>query len=144
MNLIKADRLLKGEKMARKKRGLYLSAARSYMFNTDLSDRVGSGAWQVDKTAWLFGRSPHRDIEIPGLRDEFIDWGLGLEKLGVKAQLRELVAVPENLSWQLSGADLELSFSLPGGAYATSLVKELVNCDEKTGDERIVEGKSVG
>lgn len=46
-NLQMADRLFAGElqRLGRSQRGLYLSAARSYLFNCVLADRVAKGDW---------------------------------------------------------------------------------------------------
>lgn len=47
-NLLEADRLLKGKsgkKAGRHKRGLYYSAARSWIFNQVLSERIQRGCW---------------------------------------------------------------------------------------------------
>ena len=46
-NLLMADRLFAGElqRPGRNQRGLYLSAARSYLFNRVLADRVATGDW---------------------------------------------------------------------------------------------------
>ena len=46
-NLLMADRLFAGElqRLGRNQRGLYLSAARSYLFNHVLADRVTTGDW---------------------------------------------------------------------------------------------------
>src|SRR5512139_1033712 len=48
-NLRRADALFRGEfrERDRHKRGIYLSAARSYLFNEVLSRRVGDGTWNV-------------------------------------------------------------------------------------------------
>ena len=133
-NLAKADALLAGETSLRGRRGkqrdLYISAARSYMFNHELSARVEAGTWQMAQAAeslWLFGLPPHRDIEVPDPK-EFVEWGEGLKQLGVKALQRDLAVIPGELDWQFSSADvLELFFTLPGGAYATSLLQELMD-----------------
>jgi len=154
-NLIKAEALfseafsgaLSGESSpnnrGRKQRGLYISAARSYMFNHELSARVASGAWhkyaqamdpspETNESIWLFGLAPHRDITVPDL-EEFVEWGEGLKLLGIKAMRRNLAVIPGELSWEFvaengSGTNgLDLSFMLPGGAYATSLLHELID-----------------
>ncbi|HEY0633738.1 MAG TPA: tRNA pseudouridine(13) synthase TruD [Gammaproteobacteria bacterium] len=48
-NLRRADAMFRGElhERDRHKRGLYLSAARSYLFNEVLSRRVGDGTWSL-------------------------------------------------------------------------------------------------
>lgn len=46
-NIVKADALLSGKlgKIPRFQRGIYLSAARSYLFNSVLAERVNEGVW---------------------------------------------------------------------------------------------------
>ncbi len=50
----------------------------------------------------------------------------GLEAAGMKQDRRALRLYPEALSWSLDGADLTLQFSLPRGAYATTVLAELL------------------
>lgn len=52
-----------------------------------------------------------------------------IEKLaaaGLNAERRSLRVRPAGLDWTFEGADLALTFSLPPGAYATSVLRELV------------------
>lgn len=55
------------------------------------------------------------------------EWLEGLETLGLKQARRALRVPVEGLEWNWTGTDeLELQFSLPAGAYATSVLRELV------------------
>jgi len=45
---------------------------------------------------------------------------------GVKASRRALRLYPADLDWQLQDGDLELAFTLPPGAYATTLLREVL------------------
>ena len=55
------------------------------------------------------------------------DWCTGLEAAGLKQDRRALRLMVQDLSWQRTGtADLLLEFSLPAGAYATCVLRELV------------------
>jgi len=128
-NLEKANALFLGEKQDRKKRGIYLSAARSYMFNTELSCIIEAGKWRDSGEGWLYGLAPHRDIEEPPLEAAFQAWGEGLKKLGVKAMKRQRVVIPRNVEWNIMDGIIELHFILPVGAYATSLLHELIDCE---------------
>ncbi|MBL4682573.1 MAG: tRNA pseudouridine(13) synthase TruD [Pseudomonadales bacterium] len=130
-NLERANALFLGEKQDRKKRGIYISAARSYMFNRELSCIIGEGKWQDSGEGWLYGLAPHRDIDAPPLEASFQTWGEGLINLGVKAMKRQRVVIPENLKWNVMDGEIELSFTLPVGAYATSLLHELIDCEGK-------------
>jgi tRNA pseudouridine13 synthase len=128
-NLDRAAALFRGEKQDRKKRGIYLSSVRSYLFNLHLSELIGEGKWPLEGAGWLFGLSPHRDIEIPPLDESLIFWGEGLIASGMKAMQRNWFVQPKHFSWVFAENSLELSFELPVGAYATSLLHEIINCE---------------
>jgi tRNA pseudouridine13 synthase len=128
-NLDRARALFRGEKQDRKKRGIYLSSVRSYLFNLQLSDLIEKGIWPLEGAGWLFGLSPHRDIEIPPLDEGLLFWGEGLISSGLKAMQRNWRVLPKDFSWEFGENSLELSFTLPVGAYATSLLHEIINCE---------------
>ena len=48
-----------------------------------------------------------------------------------RGERRSLRVRPEGLEWRLSGDELSLSFTLPPGAYATSVLRELMKTDVK-------------
>lgn len=50
----------------------------------------------------------------------------GLEKAGLKQEGRALQLAVEGLTWAWQGDDLTLSFELPAGAFATSVLREIV------------------
>jgi tRNA pseudouridine13 synthase len=159
-NLLEADRLLaeqyganrhrgRGKRSSSKggspKGGLYLSAARSYLFNLVLAERIRQGCWASplegeDKPAgplWGRGRSGEpaavREIEEAVL-SSWQDWTNSMEFSGLQQERRPLVLHPEGLSWQWYASkeagndnmDLELSFALPSGGYATSVLREMI------------------
>lgn len=121
------------------KRDLVLSAARSWVFNQVLSARVRDDSWHHDDDAdplsgtgplWGRGRSPlSRDEEM---RERtwlapFEDWLYALEHAGLSQERRPLCLRPLNFSWRwLDDGDLQLHFSLPPGAFATAVLRELV------------------
>ncbi|MFP6808429.1 MAG: tRNA pseudouridine(13) synthase TruD [Pseudomonadales bacterium] len=132
-NLDFANRLLKGDKSIRRKRDIYLSAARSYMFNHYLSTRIERGGWDeitdVDEGP-LYGmsRDPRPGEEL--LPAECDGWCDGLQKLRVKTGSRSLKLKPKNLQWRFTESSVQLSFSIPAGSFATSLLRELLNYNE--------------
>ena len=175
-NLYTADKLFKNTRLrlSRNKRGLTLSAARSFLFNQVLSARVHTGNWDVPLAgdamqlhgshsyfiaelldAELLSRVASQDIhptgplhgrgESPVSKDclelessvlgAYASWCEGLEQAGLAQDRRALrLGVPE-LAWQWTdAAELVLKFSLPAGAYATSVLREIVNCT-LTGNE---------
>ena len=65
------------------------------------------------------------------------DWLQGLEAAGLKQDRRALRLPVTELYWQHAVADnLVLAFSLPAGAYATSVLRELVVSSAAPGQGR--------
>jgi tRNA pseudouridine13 synthase len=167
-NLDKADAMLRGGLRVkdRHRRGLYLSAARSLLFNRVLARRVEQDNWrqalpgevlmldgshsvfradeiddelrqrlrdhEVHPTGPLWGRGrPLTGGAALELEQEVLagdaDWRNGLEHVGLKQERRALRVIPGDLRWDWPEGDLELRFFLPAGAYATSLLRELVS-----------------
>lgn len=162
-NLRRAAALLEGEfrERNRHKRGLYLSAARSYVFNQVLSQRVRAGTWHqatVGDLMLLAGRhafftatviddalsarldrgeiSPSGPLwgrggpEIGAAERECLAglrwWTQRLEACGMKHERRALRTCVAGLAVEwCDGTMLRLSFTLPRGAYATAVVREL-------------------
>ena len=182
------------ERGPRFRRGMLYSAARSYLFNQVLSERVRAGNWQnyvsgdvlsldgsgrfftvgfEDEDGATFADELQRRMDIldihatgplPGIistKDKYVslgkaadieetvlkdlDWMVaGLAAFGLQAARRALRFVASELTWQwenegpessASGAastcgNLNLTFTLPRGAYATSLLRELCQLRE--------------
>lgn len=151
----------------RDKRSIYLSAARSLVFNRAVSERIAqqhfaelltgdvmkfasSNAYfvaeQVD--ADIVERFQQGEIELSApmvgkgelacvedaLRFEQSVLSLypqiitGLNEAGLKMERRALALKPQQFSAKLDGNDLVLSFYLSAGNYATSILREIVNC----------------
>lgn len=121
------------------KKGLYLSVLRSFLFNEVLAARVRHCNWKScvegdvldlgHPTGPLWGRGRSgaslQAAEIEQLALAPYDWLDDLEHAGVTQQRRPLVLMPSNFRCEQSeGGDLELSFSLPPGGYATVLLRE--------------------
>lgn len=167
-NLKTAQQFLAGNLKVKDRhlRGLYYSAARSYLFNLVLSHRVAFKNWDQalagdammlagsrsffvsdelnDEVVrrvkqgdihpsgpmWGKGESAARGealrIEHQALRD-CNKWKRGLENHGLEQQRRALRVIPMEFHWDFESQDvLSLSFTLPSGAYATGVVRELV------------------
>ncbi|WP_020210930.1 tRNA pseudouridine(13) synthase TruD [Gilvimarinus chinensis] len=142
-NLEAANRMLvEGIKVKnRHKRSLYLSSARSYLFNQVLAKRIEQGLWRTSiegdieeggcVTGPLWGRGRlATSAEAKALEETVLapwqHWLEPLEFTGLKQERRALVNMPEALNWHWQGEHLQLSFSLGVGAYATSLLRELI------------------
>ncbi|MEX0732068.1 MAG: tRNA pseudouridine(13) synthase TruD [Aquisalimonadaceae bacterium] len=165
-NLAAAARLFAGDKVAdRHLRGLYLSAARSFLFNRVLAERVAAGSWNRVLTGDLMtfsgsrslfpadasttadprlaaldvhptgplagcdGVSPTADALLVERRvlEAHTGYTAGLVDYRLRAERRALRLSVANLSWRpLEDGDWELSFSLPPGAYATAVLREVI------------------
>jgi tRNA pseudouridine13 synthase len=142
-NLQYADRLLKGDRSVRRNRDIYLSAARSYMFNHLLSDRITKGDWDEIsefETGQLYGmsRDPRPGEDLLPLECE--SWCNGLQKLRVKTGSRNLKLKAKDLRWEFDGDTVQLSFCLPAGSFATSLLREVL--DYRAFDGKAFDGRA--
>jgi tRNA pseudouridine13 synthase len=167
-NLERAEAMLSGAEKVRDRhrRGLYLSAARSTLFNAVLARRVAEQTWnqplpgevlmlagshsiftatELDDTIrqrvaefdlhptgplWGAGESrasgPVRELEeavaatLPTFRD-------GLTSVGLKQERRALRLIVRDATLESPDSRTAiLNFRLPAGAYATTVVRELV------------------
>ncbi len=168
-NLAKANQLFSGDlkKVTKHKRGIYLSAARSYLFNLILAGRVEQGSWnqalsgdlmlldgsrshfpvsEVDEvirqrmvdldihpTGPLWGKGQQ---QIAGTAEELErvildnhkEWTAGLIRLGLNHDRRALRARVIDLRWNwMDQKNLEISFGLNPGSYATMVLREVIS-----------------
>jgi tRNA pseudouridine13 synthase len=141
-NLQQADTLLRGDQRIRnrQKRGLFISAARSYLFNLVLSERVRRGDWskalpgdplvagEASGPLWGRGRSLAQAATLAletDLLEEWQEWCHGLEHLGLNQERRALILRPHDMSWCCNENVLSVTFSLPPGGFATAVLREL-------------------
>ncbi len=177
-NIARAHRLFRGElrrKPGRAKRGFYLSAARSLLFNRVLEQRIRLGNWNraiEGDLLMLDGSRSHfpADPADPEMRRRVAELDLhptgplvgagelpvtgqaaviegeavqaeqeladGLAKFRLAQERRALRMRVRNLQWRFgAGDELELSFDLHSGCYATAMLGELL-------DYRVGEGVS--
>ncbi|HSC67209.1 MAG TPA: tRNA pseudouridine(13) synthase TruD [Cellvibrio sp.] len=141
-NLQEAEAILVGGKRYRdkQKRGLMLSAARSYLFNQVLAARVLAGNWtalldgeinsQASGPLWGRGRplvtGDLLDMEHSVLT-EWSGWCDGLEHAGLSQERRVLQLLPRNAEYSWINDDLVLKFSLEAGEFATAILGEIAN-----------------
>lgn len=126
-----------------KKKGIYLSAVRSFVFNEVLALRIQQGLWGqtlpgdvMDEAGrptgplWGRGRLSTTDQALAlesGVAERHATLCDGMEHAGLDQDRRALVASPADMSWEWPQADqLVLTFSLPAGNYATSVLNELL------------------
>lgn len=170
-NISAAKTMFEGKKIKdRHLRGLYLSAARSFLFNEVLAERVRRENWNKilpgevvmlagsrsyfvsdEVNEEINGRLEKDDIHPSGplwgkgelisqdeagkleqvvLAPQFL-FCEGLEKAGLKQERRALRLLIKDLRWiwlgEKEGLDLQLNFSLPAGAYATAVLREVAS-----------------
>lgn len=151
-------------------RGLYLSAARSELFNRILAQRVAMENWDrgIEGDVFMFpdsksffGPEPMTEALIERLDQHRIHpsavlWGEtpstaqalaqaieeeataplralreGLEAARLETARRPLRLTPQDLSVSIEEpALLKMAFTLPAGAYATTVIRELVTLEE--------------
>ncbi len=165
-NLRRGVALLKGEfkERNRTKKGLYLSAVRSWLFNYVLSNRLQDNFWTevlegdvtmldgtkshfvVDDINEIKARLDQYDLHLTGplwgrgnciTENKAATWELeqvadfqeitqGLEKAGLSQERRALRVMAKDLQYAQEEAGVWLvSFELPPGAFATSVLREL-------------------
>ncbi|XSG83697.1 MAG: tRNA pseudouridine(13) synthase TruD [Methylohalobius sp. ZOD2] len=173
-NLSRAKNLLTGQSVVRNRhlRSLYLSAARSFLFNQVLAVRIEQDNWhtllpgdwlmfdggkagflaelpdadirsrvaalQLHPTGPLWGREGERaTLDAGAIESRVIEacpkLARGLENAGVKGMRRPFRVRVGKLDWTWRDSDLALVFELPSGAYATSLVRELIETENSGG-----------
>ncbi|TQQ87436.1 tRNA pseudouridine(13) synthase TruD [Cronobacter sakazakii] len=159
----------------RNKRGFALSAARSLMFNTLVSERLqrfgvnqvmdgdalqlaGRGSWFVatpEELTDLQARVDNGELLITAALPGSGDWGTQhaaltfeqttladetelltlLTREKVEAARRAMLLFPRELRWQWQDdTTLEVSFWLPAGSFATSVIRELFNTADDVSD----------
>lgn len=136
-NLVAAQELIaKGRLRGGGRNGIYLSAARSWLFNLVLAARVRDDTWnrplagetRPEGPLWGRGRSPAAPaaaaVEAAALAD-WHTWCHAVEHAGLRQERRALALVPEAFAWQWRGDDLVLEFRLGRGEFATALLAEL-------------------
>ena len=169
-NLVAAEAMFGGKRIKdRHLRSLYLSAARSFLFNEVLAARVRSDNWQtilpgeavvlagsrsfflceavdqsiIDRLAqgdihpsgplWGRGELPARadaaNIERLAL-NHYELFRTGIEQAGMKQERRPLRLLVNDINWNWltevsEDQKLRLHFTLPAGAFATALLREI-------------------
>ncbi|WP_231756862.1 tRNA pseudouridine(13) synthase TruD [Microbulbifer elongatus] len=131
-------------RMPRNQKAFALSAARSWLFNQVLAERIGQGNWQSSIEGepdaepsgplWGRGRNAAAGEQLAleeGAMFPWKPWQDWLEHGGLSQERRSLVLVPQGFTWewqqQEGRKDLVLSFVLPPGTFATALLRELAD-----------------
>ncbi|MBU0501575.1 MAG: tRNA pseudouridine(13) synthase TruD [Gammaproteobacteria bacterium] len=101
------------------------------LFKVEDTHRERCARREIHPTGPLYGTGEPRpsreagDLERSVLAGEG-DWTKGIDARRMRPERRALRALTGNLEWAFEGYDLNLSFELTTGAYATALLRELV------------------
>ncbi|WNC71455.1 tRNA pseudouridine(13) synthase TruD [Thalassotalea psychrophila] len=165
-NLTAASELFNGKKVKdKKKRGFYLSAARSFLFNQFVSERIESehfcssmngDVYMLSGSRSIFSqdevdeaitkRLAEKDISITAplwgsgdiatsnqalnfeqdLASNYNEFCQGLAKFGLKQERRSISLFLESGQLEVIDDAIKLSFFLPAGCYATTILRELL------------------
>jgi tRNA pseudouridine13 synthase len=136
-NLHEVQKLIMADKLKgnRHGTGLYLSAARSWLFNLVLARHIDNADGSLDRlqdyTGPLWGRgrsSADRNaasVEEQVLKD-WQDWCYALEHAGLKQERRNLILRSDSVLYDwIEPNQLSLEFSLLRGCFATALLREI-------------------
>lgn len=167
-NLDRALALFAGQKVKdKKKRGLYLSAARSYLFNQNIAQRIEQSCFttpilgdvfmlagsqsiftEFDDATEISSRLTSHDIDITAsmwgagelkssgdakvlelaIAEEQKALSEGLVNFGLKQERRRIrLNMSQAKSELIDESTVKLSFVLPAGSYATSILREVIN-----------------
>ncbi len=140
-NLRQAARLRPGKLRGRNSRdGLYFSAARSWLFNEVLAERVALGNWHRPMTGEPAAPGPTGPLwgdggtQAEGAQAELERSVVGrhpriehvFSQTRMKPERRPLVLTPDELTWRwLDATILSLSFTLSPGQFATSVLADI-------------------
>jgi tRNA pseudouridine13 synthase len=171
-NLERAKTLFSGQKVKdKKKRGMYISAARSFLFNDVVNQRINNQTFDrfmigdvamlsgtqsvfvsdvvdetlikrhqegdIDITAPMWGRgrlmSTHDVLLLEqAVADTHDTFSQGLEHAGLNQERRKIRLSLQMPKLSVDGTTVVLSFCLPSGCYATTILRELIHYQDLT------------
>ncbi|WP_338115156.1 tRNA pseudouridine(13) synthase TruD [Thiocapsa imhoffii] len=122
---------------------LQLAGTHSFFPVTTVDERLQARCQQLDlhPTGALWGRGElPTDAEVRALEERMAarvpSWCTGLASFGLSQERRALRVPVAGLTGELVEGDLLLDFSLPAGAYATMVLREILDCSEATDAQR--------
>jgi tRNA pseudouridine13 synthase len=150
-NIRLADDWAAGKRLPRHKRSIAISSARSFLFNEYLHERVQNGTWNqilpgdianLDGTGSVFGVDdvdadiirrcdemdlhPAAELAGDGSRAGHESWQKAFDKGRVKPGTRSLRLRVHDLTADAGPDQVALFFTLGRGAFATSVLREIV------------------
>jgi tRNA pseudouridine13 synthase len=132
-NLNRAEELIAMGKLKgnRHGTGIYLSAARSWLYNLLLDAYLKNFETNFRDTGALWGRGRSAtEGDFSPMENQILSqwssWCNALEHAGLKQERRQFILKPNNLLYrELQENIFELSFDLPIGCYATAILREI-------------------
>lgn len=131
-NLERGERFFNGKiKASRSQRSFYLSAARSFLYNLNLARAIQGQTWLNSTLGGpLYGDETPGSNELSEVERavlaEYPVFAEAIHKNRLKLERRPYVIVPQDFTWEIANNTLVLSFILPSGCFATSLISELM------------------
>lgn len=132
--IVRIDRILTGDWAVKHDNGA------CFPVEDEAVEQLRADAFAISPTGPLFGsRAPWASGE-PGAIEQAAVAALGATQeslsqaakdCGFRGERRALRVKLEQLDWSLQGDALHLSFALPPGSYATSLLRELMKGDDQ-------------
>lgn len=118
---------------------VYMLAGSNSFFSEAVSEQIETRLVQRDIqiSAPLFGSgelassNETADLE-QGVTEPFGNWLTMLADHGLKQERRSIGLFPSKMRWQEQGQDVWVSFELPTGCFATSVLRECVEIREST------------
>jgi len=132
-NLVKANELINQNKLKgnRHGTGIYLSAARSWLFNLLLDRYLALANTNLTDTGALWGRGRTStegsfSAHEKQLLSDWSSWCHALEHSGLQQQRRKFIIQPKNFSYKAHAeSQFEFNFELSNGSYATAVLREI-------------------
>jgi len=132
-NLVRANELINQNKLKgnRHGTGIYLSAARSWLFNLLLDRYLALANTNLTDTGALWGRGRTStegsfSVHEKQLLSDWSSWCHALEHSGLQQQRRIFIIQPKNFSYKAHAeSQFEFNFELSNGSYATAVLREI-------------------
>lgn len=159
-NLAQAVRMNPRQRRGKNSRdGLYFSAARSWLFNEILAERVVAGNWLQPLpgepvaeavTGPLWGDGGTTATEVQGELERAVvarhpDMAAVFSQTRMKPERRSLALVPAAFTWRWPAkGDLLLSFELAPGQFATAVLQELFDISDGSSQAELAAKSETG
>ncbi len=126
-------------KASKSQRSFYLSAARSYLFNLNLANRLKNGDdLNASPGGPLYGDEVPGETELSDNEREILEaypaFKKGIHQNRLRLERRPYSIVPSAMDWSLESNRLEVAFELPSGVFASTLLAEVFLLSQGLGE----------